>query len=850
MAKYPSQYTGQNFDTSVNRALNQFPQQLAQIGLKLSDLESDTVWNKSQTLSDAQKSQARANIGAVSNEEVAQQISVVNSKIDNIKPINLTNNGTITNLADEEDITSEDNLLKLKDRYNYVILRSNKTFASQVTKADTIYEIRYNFDLADAIISLPAGATLRFNGGSLSNGVIAADAAGNQINCIGTYAIFKDVYLSGMFSGVGYSWMTEASSYEDYLKFSNICHFEKGVIEESFELNIDWWINPFKSRWPSLPDGIEVNSLNIDGRGCRINMLAADDSTQKPFNSTQSDYTWGIDLLCPFIKITQNAYTKGCSVRNLTFIDDKAINGNGSDLTIEKFTYNGHTGYVRGVFISFRTEQHTQPVYAEFGSIVFRSRHGFIYGSGGVSNALEHGEDTIVVTDSEFTSQGTFPFELWKWSTGSYTSPRFMAAEYNGCKFEFLSGLANLLSSPNIFEQKFVGCTFVSDYNLTATELFANAKYKYHGCKFINVTPGATDSANANTEREFVNCTFIEGGTPSEGTNGKFWVYGGAGKLRFMSCDMHHTFYQPAFATHSDAELEMYDSVFEMNRRAGSSFPETICKRIDIRNSRVRNNGIVGGFPGNIFMLYIPRANNRIIDLVNVEKCSEFRNSSRYERTGTTEDVLKYAKDSRVWLPMFDTNIVSGLREDGYLGELSSTYIANLVGGGSLQYEFDKYFTLCIDADVVLVPEAYNSGYSGRFAFNFTIGNYKVTSGLTYSASYKNVLSFTVANNNDNTEYFTFYFPLRAGKHIYAVSISSRFEQGAEYPTIIAYCDGEVIAPRYAGNISKIQLFSGFGENTLSSININSFNNTGVYVREISVKNFVTQVFPETYATQ
>lgn len=39
MAKYPSQYTGQNFDTSVNRALNQFPQQLAQIGSNLDELE-------------------------------------------------------------------------------------------------------------------------------------------------------------------------------------------------------------------------------------------------------------------------------------------------------------------------------------------------------------------------------------------------------------------------------------------------------------------------------------------------------------------------------------------------------------------------------------------------------------------------------------------------------------------------------------------------------------------------------------------------------------------------------------------------------------------------------------------
>lgn len=47
MAKYPSQYTGQNFDTSVNRALNQFPQQLTQIGSKIDDLQKNSAYEES-----------------------------------------------------------------------------------------------------------------------------------------------------------------------------------------------------------------------------------------------------------------------------------------------------------------------------------------------------------------------------------------------------------------------------------------------------------------------------------------------------------------------------------------------------------------------------------------------------------------------------------------------------------------------------------------------------------------------------------------------------------------------------------------------------------------------------------
>lgn len=83
-----------------------------------------------------------------------------------------------TSEVDEEDITyNENNKLTFKDRNNtdgmgYVILRKNKSFTEQVTKENTIYEIRYNFDLNGETINIPENCILKFEGGSLSNGFI------------------------------------------------------------------------------------------------------------------------------------------------------------------------------------------------------------------------------------------------------------------------------------------------------------------------------------------------------------------------------------------------------------------------------------------------------------------------------------------------------------------------------------------------------------------------------------------------------------------------------------------------------------------------------------------------------
>lgn len=125
-----------------------------------------------------------------------EQLTKLESLVNNYKPIVI--NGDVTNAPDEEDITSEDNLLKLKDRsalngMGYVILRKNKSFAEQVTKENTVYEIRYDFDLNGARVSVPNGCVLDFQGGSLRNGNI--DISNGSIVNDSDNIIFNNAYV-------------------------------------------------------------------------------------------------------------------------------------------------------------------------------------------------------------------------------------------------------------------------------------------------------------------------------------------------------------------------------------------------------------------------------------------------------------------------------------------------------------------------------------------------------------------------------------------------------------------------------------------------------------------------------
>lgn len=132
--------------------------------------------------------------------------------------INASGGGTITNLADDEDIESvgqDLKVLKFADRvYNlethigmgYKILRRNiidgKNILTQemFDRTNTVYVIQYDFDLDGKTINLPRRTKILFNGGSLSNGKINSKAHIENFGVDGNFT-FKDVQF-GAYSAV------------------------------------------------------------------------------------------------------------------------------------------------------------------------------------------------------------------------------------------------------------------------------------------------------------------------------------------------------------------------------------------------------------------------------------------------------------------------------------------------------------------------------------------------------------------------------------------------------------------------------------------------------------------------
>ena len=119
-------------------------------------------------------------VGEISR-EVSDFEDAIREQIDSYRPIEIT--GDVTNAPDEEDLTSENGLLKFKDRntingMGYVILRRNKTVAEQMSMNNTIYVVQYDFNLDGGELTIPTGSILQFNGGSFTNGTININGAG------------------------------------------------------------------------------------------------------------------------------------------------------------------------------------------------------------------------------------------------------------------------------------------------------------------------------------------------------------------------------------------------------------------------------------------------------------------------------------------------------------------------------------------------------------------------------------------------------------------------------------------------------------------------------------------------
>ena len=88
-----------------------------------------------------------------------------------------------------------------------------------INKPNTVYEIRYDFDLDNKTLIIPNDCVLYFKGGSFSNGTINSD------NCYiesSEYTIFKNIILEGTFySKIAYSTYFEFYENKDNTDYLN-----------------------------------------------------------------------------------------------------------------------------------------------------------------------------------------------------------------------------------------------------------------------------------------------------------------------------------------------------------------------------------------------------------------------------------------------------------------------------------------------------------------------------------------------------------------------------------------------------------------------------------------------------
>ena len=171
----------------------------------------------------------------------------------------LGDNKTITNFPDEEDITTDGVVLKFKDRqYNAdgvsgmgrIVLRKNikktgdgyKNILTQevINQSNTIYEIRYDFDLNGEEITIPQGCVLDFQGGSLNNGFLVGNNTAIYSNSVAFYKVeikgkFKNSLIESLWFDFKDDYENDTPIFLNLISLAKIIHFESKTY--SFELS-------------------------------------------------------------------------------------------------------------------------------------------------------------------------------------------------------------------------------------------------------------------------------------------------------------------------------------------------------------------------------------------------------------------------------------------------------------------------------------------------------------------------------------------------------------------------------------------------------------------------------------
>lgn len=145
---------------------------------------SDTSWIKDELwvkdVNELNVYDVKISDGSITLDKLSEEVMQLISSKGDITINNFPDNEDLELYTIYQDSNNKIDAIRFKDRDNsngmaYKYLRKTKNMIlsqSDFNQANTIYEIRYDFDLNSQTITIPEGCILRFNGGSISNGTI------------------------------------------------------------------------------------------------------------------------------------------------------------------------------------------------------------------------------------------------------------------------------------------------------------------------------------------------------------------------------------------------------------------------------------------------------------------------------------------------------------------------------------------------------------------------------------------------------------------------------------------------------------------------------------------------------
>jgi hypothetical protein len=161
--------------------------------------------------------------------------TVSNSPVTTTGVINITGSGTSTQYIDGTGSLQSSELIFNRDStlnaLGYKVIPSDFNFSTiPASYANSILEIRHHHDLGGSTVTLPAGVTLKFEGGKLSNGTLVGD--GTQIQ-----ADLNDIFKTNIsFSGnweltsVNPIWFGSSFGLNELQKADDLCGLSNGSI--------------------------------------------------------------------------------------------------------------------------------------------------------------------------------------------------------------------------------------------------------------------------------------------------------------------------------------------------------------------------------------------------------------------------------------------------------------------------------------------------------------------------------------------------------------------------------------------------------------------------------------------